>query len=208
MTRTNDDAQLQAERTLIKGRLFKADIYLTRRDGRQYVVKDFSRKGFWERNCIGRIVIHREARAYAGLAGIEGIPPSFQRLSPFSLMVEFLEGTSFGALDQNQITPEVIGQFERIVAGLHERGWVHLDLHRRENILLVRDRVFVIDLASALHPGMIPFVGRLLTRMIGLADRLSLIKMKTIFAPQALSAEERKILSVRNSIMPSKWVIR
>jgi predicted Ser/Thr protein kinase len=205
---TYEEIRRHAEDVLVKGGRFKAEVYVAGLRNRRYVVKDFSRKGFWERNLIGRIVIHREARAYASLAGIDGIPSVCKRLSPFALLVEFLEGTSFGSLNREQITPEIIGQFEHIVAGIHERGWVHLDLHRRENILLVHDRVYVVDLASALHPGMLPLVGRLLTRLIGIADRLSLIKMKTIFAPQSLSAEERKILSIRNRMMPSKWVIR
>ncbi len=202
---TYEEARSRTDRMLIKGRFSKADVFIAQVGARRFVIKDFSQKGFWERNLIGRIVIGREARAYASLAGIDGIPSGFKRLSPFSLAVEYLEGTDFGAVDQAHIDAAVIQRFERIIHELHDRGWVHLDLHRRTNILLIQGEVYVIDLASALHPGLIPLVGRLLTRLIGLADRLSLIKMKTIFAPQTLTTEERKILSVRNKIMPSKW---
>jgi hypothetical protein len=208
MTETNftyDEAHSQIDRVLIKGLRFKADVFIAQPGGRRFVIKDFSQKGFWERNLIGRIVIGREARAYAALAGIEGIPSGFKRLSPFSFAVEYLEGTDFGGVDQARIDSGVMRQFERIIRDFHDRGWVHLDLHRRTNILFIRGRVYVIDLASALHPGMIPLIGRCLTRLIGLADRLSLIKMKTIFAPETLTVEERRILSLRNRIMPSKW---
>jgi hypothetical protein len=204
-TFTYEEALAQKETVLIHGRSFKADVFVARCGGRRYVIKDFTQKRFWERTLVGRIVTHREARAYASLAGIKGIPARFKRLSPFAFAVEFLEGTSFGSVDQEQVGPGVIAQFERIVEGIHERGWVHLDLHRRTNILLVDDKVFVVDLASALHPGMIPIIGRLFTRLIGLADRLSLIKMKTIFAPATLTPGERRLLAVRNRIMPSKW---
>ena len=204
-TLTYDEALANLEKVLIKGRFYKADVFITRSEGRRFVVKDFAQKGFWERNLVGRIVIGREARAYAALSGVDGLPPRFKRLSPFSFAVEFLEGRDLGAVERGELGPGVIRQFERIVNDLHERGWVHLDLHRRTNILLVNRKVFVVDLASALHTGSIPLIGRCFTRLVGLADRLSLIKMKTLFAPELMTARERKWLKLRNIFMPTKW---
>ncbi len=205
---TYDEAVASRSQVLIKGRFTKADVFITQSGGRRYVVKDFSQKGKWERNIIGRFIIGREARAYAALAGIDGIPGRFRRLSPFSFAVEYLDGKNLGDLGRGEIGSEVIRQFERIVGDLHERGWVHLDLHRRSNILLINGKVFVVDLASALHAGCMPLFGRYLTAGIGLADRLSLIKMKTIFAPDSLTAGEKRWLRLRNSVMPTKWDAR
>jgi predicted Ser/Thr protein kinase len=205
MELTYDEAITNLEQVLIKGRVTKADVFITRSNGRRFVVKDYSKKGFWERNLVGRLVIFREARAYAALAGIEGLPRSAKRLSPHAFAVEYLEGKDLGALSRGELGPEVIGQFERIVRDLHARGWVHLDLHRRSNILLVDGKVFIVDLASALHPGSIPLVGPCLTSLIGIADLLSLIKMKTIYGPELLSSRERTWLRIRNKVMPSKW---
>jgi predicted Ser/Thr protein kinase len=205
---TYEEALSRTEKVLIRGRFTKADVFITRSGGRRFVVKDYTRKGFWERNLVGRIVIGREARAYAALAGTEGLPSRFKRLSAFSFAVEYLEGKDFGNVEPGEIGPGVIHQFERIVRGMHERGWVHLDLHRRTNILLVGGRIYIVDLASALHPGGAPIVGRYLTALIGIADTLSLIKMKTIYGPELLSPRERKWLSVRNKILPTKWEIK
>ncbi|HSB34998.1 MAG TPA: hypothetical protein VLG39_11120 [Nitrospirota bacterium] len=202
---TYDEAVQKQEKVLIKGRFTKADVFITRSGRGRFVVKDYTRKGFWERNLVGRIVIGREARAYAALAGTEGLPSRFKRLSAFSFAVEYLEGKDFGDVESGEIGPTVIGQFERIVRGMHGRGWVHLDLHRRTNILLVGGRIYVVDLASALHPGGVPFIGKFLTRLIGIADTLSLIKMKTIYRPELLSPRERKWLRFRNKILPTKW---
>jgi hypothetical protein len=44
-------------------------------------------------------------------------------------------------------------------------------------------------------------------RLLGFADRLSLIKIKTIFAPELLTGKERKIVRMRNLLMPTKWQI-
>ncbi len=202
---TYDEAVANTEKVLIKGRFSKADVFITRSGGCRFVVKDYSRKGPWERNFIGRIVIGREARAYAALAGINGLPTRFRRLSPFSFAVEYLEGNHLGEVGRGEIGPDVIRQFEGIVNDLHDRGWVHLDLHRRTNILLIDGKVFVVDLASALHAGSVPLFGQCLTGLFGIADRLSLIKMKAIFEPGSLTKREQRWLRIRNSIMPTKW---
>jgi hypothetical protein len=202
---TYDEALSNLDKVLIKGRFTKADIFITRSEGRRFVVKDYSQKGFWERNLVGRIVIGRESRAYEALSGVEGLPPLFKRLSPYTLAVEYLDGKDLGCFQRGEFGPEVMRKFERIVDELHKRGWVHLDLHRRTNILYVEGSIFVVDLASALHTGSIPLVGRYFTRLIGLADRLSLIKMKKIFGPELLTDRERRWLKLRNIFMPTKW---
>ncbi len=194
-----------AERTLVTGKAFKADVFITNIGGNRFVVKDFGRKGLLERNLIGRIVIGRETRAYRALAGIAGLPARYKRLNAFSIATEYLEGRDLGGITRGEIGPGVIRQFEAVVEELHERGWVHLDLQRRSNILLVDGKVFVVDLASAMHPGSVPLIGRCLTRLFGLADRMSLIKMKSIYAPELITPRERKWLSLRNVTMPRKW---
>jgi hypothetical protein len=41
--------------------------------------------------------------------------------------------------------------------------------------------------------------------LIGIADLLSLIKMKTIYGPELMSPRERTWLKIRNFFMPTKW---
>jgi len=202
---TYADAVTGIEKYLTRGKFAKADVFIARYRGLRFIVKDFEKRGFWERNLIGRIVIGRESRAYRALAGIEGLPARFKRLTPFSLAIEYLEGRDLGGVERHEIGPGVIRQFERIIDDIHDRGWVHLDLQRRSNILLVNDRVFVVDLASAFHPGGVPVIGRWLVRLLGFADRLSLIKMKAIFASELLSPNDRKLIKMRNLFMPTKW---
>jgi hypothetical protein len=199
------EAVSNLEKILIKGRSLKADVFIASSRGQRFVVKDFGNKGFFERNLVGRMVIGRELRAYRALAGIDGLPSRFKQLTPFSIAIEYLEGRDLGGIDRGEIGPGVIRQFEVVVEELHERGWVHLDLQRRSNILLVDGKVFVVDLASAFHPGSLPLVGRCLTRLLGFADRLSLIKMKSIYAPELMTAREQKWLKLRNLVMPRKW---
>ncbi len=199
---TYADAVAGIEETIARDGFAKADVSISRFRGLRFVVKDFTRRGFWERNLIGRVVIGREFRAYRALAGIEGLPAQFKRLNPFSLAIEYLEGRDLGGFKRHELGPGVVLQLERIVNELHERGWVHLDLQRRSNILLVNDRVFVVDLASAVHPGGLPLLGRLLVRLLGFADRLSLVKMKHLFAPELLTERDRRTVRLRNLFFP------
>ncbi|HLE41776.1 MAG TPA: hypothetical protein VI956_09730 [Nitrospirota bacterium] len=202
---TYAEATANIEKVLAQGGFAKARVFIARHRGRRIVVKDFGSKGFWERNLIGRMVISREFRAYRALAGIDGLLAAAKRLTPFSLAVEYLDGIDLGGLTRGEIGRGVIEQFERIVDAIHSRGWVHLDLQRRSNILLVNGKVFVVDLASAFHPGGIPLIGRGLTRFLGFFDRLSLIKLKNIYTPDSLTRAERKWLKARNLVMPTKW---
>lgn len=202
---TYNDAVSNAERFLTKGKFAKADVFIAQHRGQRLIVKDFGTKGFWERNVIGRIVIGRECRAYRSLVGIDGLPSQFKRLSPYCLAIEYLDGRDFGGIERSEIGPGIILQFERIIEDLHERGWVHLDLQRRTNILLVNGKVFVVDLASAFHPGGVPLIGRCLVRFMSFFDRLSLVKLKNIFAPELITQQERTMMKLRNLVMRTKW---
>ncbi len=200
-----DEAASHLEKVLIKGKAMKADVFIASSRGQRFVVKDFGKKGFFERNVVGRTIVNRELRAYRALSGIDGLPSRFKRLNPFSIAIEYLDGRNLGEVQPGEIGPGLVRQFEDVVEELHERGWVHLDLQRRSNVLLVKGKLFVIDLASAFHPGGIPLIGQWLTRLLGLADRMSLIKMKSIYAPELMTATERKWRTLRNMVFPRKW---
>jgi predicted Ser/Thr protein kinase len=202
---TYAEALAGVERHLTKGKFAKADVFIANYRGQRFIVKDFGDKGRLERTLIGRTVISRECRAYGALEGLEGLPSRYKRLTPYALAIEYLEGQDLGGVGRGEIGPGVVLQLERIVNDLHERGWVHLDLQRRTNILLVDGKVFVIDLASAFHPGGMPLIGRLLVRTMGFADRLSLVKMKALFAPELLSPGDRRLIRMRNLLMPTRW---
>ncbi|HAS54226.1 MAG: hypothetical protein A2X56_04810 [Nitrospirae bacterium GWC2_57_13] len=202
---TYGEALDRIEKVLVQGSAGKAEVFLTSLRGKRFVVKDFGRKGFWERHFLGRIFIGREARAYQGLAGIEGLPGQALRLTPFAIAVEYLEAQDLGSVNAGEIGITVVRQLEKIIDAIHSRGWVHLDLQRRTNILIVNGEVRVIDLASAFRPGALPLLGPLLTRFFGIFDRLSLIKFKRLYAPDALTDNDRCWLKVRNLVMPTKW---
>jgi len=202
---TYNAAIAHIESSLIQGRLLKADVHIIRFGGRKYVLKDYTAKGFWVRNIAGRIVTGLETRAYRALVGIDGLPSQFKRLSPFALAIEYLEGRDLGVIQPAELGPGILLQFERIIEDLHERGWVHLDLQKRSNIIVADAKLYFVDLGSAFHAAGVPLIGKCLMRVLSFFDRLSLIKHKSFYAPELLSPQEKKWLRLRNKVMPRKW---
>ena len=202
---TYSEAFAHIEKTITRAKFLKADVHVVSVRGQKAIVKDFGARGFWERNIVGRLVIARELRAYRALSDIEGLPSKYKRLSPFAMAIEYLPGRDLGMVRPTEIGPGIILQFERIVEELHERGWVHLDLQKRSNLLVVDGALYVVDLASAFHPGGVPLIGGILRRFLSFFDRLSLIKIKSIYAPELISEGERRWMKLRNLVMPRKW---
>ncbi len=202
---TYTTAIAQIETTLVEGRLLKADVHIVRAGDRRYVLKDYTRKGFWVRNIAGRIVTGREIRAYRALAGVPGLPSQFKRLSPFAIAIEYLEGRDLGMVQRAEIGPDVLRQFERIIDDLHGRGWVHLDLQKRSNIIVADGTLYFVDLGAAFPARRVPLVGGCLMRVLGFFDRLSLVKHKSFYAPELLTEQEKEWRRLRNRFMSRKW---
>ena len=55
----------------------KAEVYLASRNGSKIVFKDFRKTHMLIRLFYGRYSLYREARAYAKLEGVSGIPRCF-----------------------------------------------------------------------------------------------------------------------------------
>jgi hypothetical protein len=159
------------------------------------VVKDFSGKGLWGRT-IGRIQIAREARAYAWLGSLEGVPRFLGRIDPHALALGDVEGRQLAfARDLHSDGPAILSRLRALIDRMHERGLAHLDLRGRENVLVRPDgALVVVDLAGSvrLRPG--GLAHRLLFRWLGRADEAAYLKWKLLLDPDGLTAEERAFL--------------
>jgi len=89
---------------------------------------------------LGRYLAAREAWFMDRLAGIEGIPASLGTVSaagkPFDTAVsrEWIEGHALA--EHEQVDDWFFPQLAAILAEVHRRGAAHVDLHKRENILV------------------------------------------------------------------------
>ncbi len=118
---------------------------------------------------LGRRLAAREQGFMDRLAGIDGVPGSLgpvcvggRRLTN-AVSREFIEGH---ALRRNErVNAEFFPRFDRILAEVHRRGVAHVDLHKRENILVDEaGRPHLIDFQISFA---LPARNRLAARALG-----------------------------------------
>lgn len=179
-----------AVRILHRGGRDKADLLLVDLGQGPFVLKDFSAKGTLTR-WLGRIQVARESAAYRRLAGVEGVPRFLGRVDPWSLAIEYVEGERLPDAPIPN-AGEILARLRALLDGLHRRGVVHNDLRSRENLLVDRGgRLFVVDLAGALHlePG--GWAHRMLFPALQAADEAAYLRWKERLAPGTLTSGER-----------------
>jgi tRNA A-37 threonylcarbamoyl transferase component Bud32 len=137
----------------------KPRVFRVVRGDRVYAVKDIAAiRGV--RRRLWRWWLRREARVYAALQGIGGIAVCHGRLDRDALVLQFLEGSFLRRETRDRQAPDFFVRLRQIVDAIHRRGFVHLDLGHRRNILVLADGgPAVVDLAGALPWARIPILG-------------------------------------------------
>lgn len=161
----------------------KACVRVEQRHGRSCVVKDYSRLHPLLRRLYGRVVIWREMRAYARLAGVPGIPRCYGREDAWALVVEHLDGTPLSSFRRGELDAAVFDRLDGMLTVMHARGVVHADLHRSNVLIGEKGQVCLIDFASALlsrRPGRIGPVLRMVMRL----DRQAAARMRARYLRQ------------------------
>ena len=128
----------------------KAEVYLASRNGSKIVFKDFRKTHMLIRLFYGRYSLYREARSYAKLEGVSGIPRCFGFEGREVLLLEYVDGKPLSHFKRGKVPESVFVQLEKIILSMHGRGVANGDLHR-SNVMLTSDwDVYLIDFASAL----------------------------------------------------------
>lgn len=123
---------------------------------------------------LGRHLAARERAFHERLAGIDGIPASLGpvreagRILPHALARAFVDGHALG--DGEWVDDGFFPRFRRLLAEVHARNVAHVDLHKRENILVGADgRPHLIDFQISFA---LPRRGRLATLLGGVLRML------------------------------------
>ncbi len=182
---------------LRRGGLYKPEIRIEQLNGSRVTVKDFAPCGRWFRWLIARWLVMRECNAYRAAAGIDGVPRLVDRLGPYALAIEYVDGRPCTELSRDQLPGDFWEQLNRIVTRLHEQGMAHGDLKTLDNVLIGHDgSVHLTDFSSAaisaahlLHRLVFPFMRD--------DDRRAIIKIKLELDPDTVSEEESRFLRNR-----------
>lgn len=173
-------------------RLLKADAFgrieLVRVDGELLIRRDIAASRWWLRP-LARMAAGREARALAGLGGMEGLP-ALLGWDGRQLFRSYVPGQP---MQQGRpADPDYYRQALRLLARIHRAGVVHNDLAKEPNWLLRSDgRPGLVDFQIAsLHPRRGPAFRRMARE-----DIRHLLKHKRTYCPGALSARQRRILA-------------
>jgi hypothetical protein len=178
---------------LRRGRYYKADVVKVDLGQGPIVIKDFSRKPWlWRR--FGRFQIRREISAYRRLGRMEGLPRFLGAVDGEALALEWIDGGLLKTLpDRVERGARYVAELTRIVDRIHAMGLAHLDLRSNNNIVVRKDgRVFVLDLASAVHlrPGSL--LHRAFFAFLRDLDVSGLLKWKLCLQPDTITPAERK----------------
>lgn len=185
--------------------VFKRDVFSETRSGyfadrpdRRIARRIVSASPLWSRP-LAWILAKREIRALKAVTGIRGAP-EIVKVDADGLFRTWTEGTPLHLARPDSL--QWYGDARRLLRDMRRRGITHNDLAKPQNWLMLPDgNAAVIDfqLASCHRRK-----GRLY-RLMAYEDLRHLIKQKRAFAPDLMTATERRILARRS--LPSRiWM--
>ena len=136
---TREDVCRARPQILHEGRFGNARVLLFRRNGENWVVKDFGPKPALVRLTLGRYFLRRELAAMRRLQGVPGVPQNAFRVDQNAVAYRHLPGRVLRRIPRDQLSPDYFPALERLVMQMHAKGVAHLDLRYRHNVLVLDD---------------------------------------------------------------------
>lgn len=193
---------------LRRSRGIKADVLVVDLGQGPLVVKDFAPRRWWGR-LWGRLHTWYELKAYRRLGELEGIPRLIGRIDGLALAVEKVEGVQLTlSPDRYRNGAAYHAQIRGLIRSFLERGFAHLDIRGRRNVLLRDDgRVVAIDLAGSVwyRPG--GPAALVLRPFVEWFYRSVELKWKALLTPDRLTEDDRARLR-RFRISRRLWVFK
>jgi len=142
---------------------------------------------------IGRLLVKHEARMYALVDGIPGIPRLIGRWGDNGFAHEFIEGHEL--VRREGVNDAFFDRLTALIRELHRRDAAYVDMEKRENILVGDDgKPYLIDFQISWHlppnRGGRTWPARLLLRALQDADDYHLLKHRRRQRPDLMSPSE------------------
>ena len=162
--------------------------------GKKVIWKDYSDRPVWVRKTWGDVMVNNEFAILSRLQGIKGIPNAIRKTHN-GLLIEYIEGKFLNKFSAGELPYTLIGKLEGLIAEIHKRCVVHLDLAQRKNILITDNfNPYIIDFANALYLRPNMALSRTFFDYLRLIDKGSLLKFKNRYFPDKMTAEDKKYL--------------
>lgn len=187
---------------LKKYRRYGPRVQLITRDGCAVVQKSYSQAVLPVR-IMGFFLIAWERFIYSRLAGLPGIPDPMPCPDRLTLVTRFMGG---GNLKEASHIPGApyFDSLKRLIAAMHQRGVIHLDLRNRRNYGIdEQGRPYLVDFATCLYfPWNVPP-----RKVFEAIDWMGFAKVKHKLQPGLLDEREKRMLSL-GTRLSSWWLPR
>ena len=185
----------------------KADILVLDTPQGPAIIKDFNRKSLIVR-WYGRWQIRREASIYRRLSGLRGVPRYFGRIGKNAMAIEFVPGERISHWRRREIPPALFTRLWALIQGIHDRGIVHIDLRKRDNILIDgAGEVYIIDFNASFRFAPGSAGARWVLPLLRRIDYFGFLKWKATLAPGQLTESEKSSLR-KMSILRRFWIFK
>lgn len=179
------------ERFLRRRSWLNPDLRLLRWGGGFAVAKDWGDAPFLLR-AYGRWGLGREWKLLKKVEGLQGVPRPLAR-SRDAIVMTYLDGIPLSGRLTADLVPDFFPLLEDLLAAIHGRGVVHLDLRQRRNVLFGADgRPRILDFGAGLDLQGFGWIGRFALRWLGYLDRMAVLKLKANYAPDRLTEREKR----------------
>ncbi|NUP90054.1 MAG: hypothetical protein HUU25_09560 [Candidatus Sumerlaeia bacterium] len=186
----------------------QATIHGVEWQGQRLVIKDFAGKGWLTRQTVGRLSLWREARAYARLRGVAGVPEVWGRIDGPALVMEWLPLKRLPRAEERALAPAFFDALDALLAEIHARGVAHGDV-RRKNIAVGEDGLpRLIDFTTAVcRPGGFAPLRGWLFRLQCRVDAITAVRIRASFFPETpLSGEHESLLAAEPWLLKAgRW---
>lgn len=154
---------------------------------------------------LGHLLASREQAFHDRLIGIEGIPSSLGpvrsagRMLSHALAREFIDGHALR--EGERVDDAFFLRLRFLLVELHRRGVAHVDLHKRENILVGSDgRPYLIDFQISFRQPRLPLLRGLVRPLLAIlqqCDDYHLLKHQLKHRPDQCSFAPEEIARLR-----------
>lgn len=126
----------------------QADIWLVEWQGRECVLRDYSKPRHFYWRFICRWAVRREIKAHQLLDGIDGIPRLLKVINRDSYLIEYIPGSSLH-FRKHQPAAEFFDKLGWIVGQMHSHQVAHGDFRNKNILVGPDDSPYVIDFTTA-----------------------------------------------------------
>lgn len=168
------------------------------------ILKEWQPKRSRALRIWARWIMRREISHYRLLDGCLGIPRFLGSEGDDALIVQFVEAQPMARTLPRPLLHPGLDDLERVIAAMHARRFVHLDLHQKLNTLIdARGNAWLIDLGQGIDCS--GGIWRLLFPLLAPIDRRSVLKFRARYAPETLDPGSRDRIIARYGARRDWW---